>query len=398
MRMFKDFVVPGSLEEARAELQRLGPEGMPLAGATSLLFLRHKEPRVAVDLSRAGLAGIRADGSAFAIGAMTTIADLRRPRAGGWVLDRVAARFVTQQVAFHPAHAAGLAHLDDEVGGNVHQVGLHPRRLGHRLVDLIPGQQLVGGDVEGVPEGLLVAQQPHETLGEILRVGDRPDRGAVPVHNHRLAAAHAVHDGEVRPTPDGHRDHGIVGQGGTHDGHRETLIPISAHQPFLAGDLVAGVVPVRVGQRSVLRHHRVGQRFLVGGGRGDEDVLFRPAREQAQIALHVRGGKPDPVHHHIPGPPFQGAGRAGLVADVRHQGGRAGNAVVAGTAVQKGQLHPPLHRETAHRRADVSGPADKEYAHGQFLPRHPPGAGESQFSQTTPPGAIRHCGRCAKFV
>lgn len=98
MRMFKDFVTPGSLEEARAELKRLGAEGMALAGASSLLFLRHKEPKTAVDLSRAGLGGIRADGDGFAIGAMTSIDELRRLCAAGWVLDRVAASFVTQQV------------------------------------------------------------------------------------------------------------------------------------------------------------------------------------------------------------------------------------------------------------------------------------------------------------
>jgi hypothetical protein len=99
MRMFKDFVVPGSLDEARAELKRLGAEGVPLAGASSLLFLRHKEPKVAVDLSRAGLGGICADGDGFVIGAMTTIDELREYQAEGWVLDRVAGRFC------HPADA-----------------------------------------------------------------------------------------------------------------------------------------------------------------------------------------------------------------------------------------------------------------------------------------------------
>lgn len=98
MSMFKDFVIPTSVEEARAALKQLGPEGVPLAGATSCLFLRHKEPKVAVDLSRAGLGGIREAGGVFAIGAMSTVDALRRHRAPGWVLDRVAARFVTQQV------------------------------------------------------------------------------------------------------------------------------------------------------------------------------------------------------------------------------------------------------------------------------------------------------------
>lgn len=98
MRMFKDYVTPESFDEARAALKRLGADGMPLAGATSLLFLRHKEPKVAVDLERAGLAGIRAEGGGFVIGAMSRITDLRRHVAAGWVLDRVARHFVTQQI------------------------------------------------------------------------------------------------------------------------------------------------------------------------------------------------------------------------------------------------------------------------------------------------------------
>lgn len=98
MRMFKDFVTPASLAEARAELIRLGPEGMALAGATSLLFLRHKEPKVAVDLSRLGLSGVVRDGGSFRIGAMSSISDVREHRGDGWVLDRVACRFVTQQI------------------------------------------------------------------------------------------------------------------------------------------------------------------------------------------------------------------------------------------------------------------------------------------------------------
>jgi carbon-monoxide dehydrogenase medium subunit len=98
MSAFKDFVLPRSLAEARDALRALGPDGMPVAGATSLCFLRQKEPKVAVDLSRIGLAGIRAAEGGFAIGAMTTIAALREYAGDGWALDRVARRFVTEQI------------------------------------------------------------------------------------------------------------------------------------------------------------------------------------------------------------------------------------------------------------------------------------------------------------
>lgn len=97
MSVFKDFVTPSGLDEACTELKRLGPDGYPMAGGTSLLFMKHREPKVAVDLSRAGLSGICEDEGSFIIGAMTRISELREYRAKGWALDRVAARFVTQQ-------------------------------------------------------------------------------------------------------------------------------------------------------------------------------------------------------------------------------------------------------------------------------------------------------------
>lgn len=97
-RLFKDFVLARSLAEARDALRSLGADGVPVAGGSSFLFVRNKEPKVAVDLSRAGMAGIRIDGNGFDVGAMTTIDALRRFQDPGWALDRVAARFVTQQM------------------------------------------------------------------------------------------------------------------------------------------------------------------------------------------------------------------------------------------------------------------------------------------------------------
>ncbi len=98
MSNFKDFVAPAGLAEARAELLRLGADAHVVAGGTSLLFMTLKEPKVAVDLSRAGLSYIRERGDGFAVGAMTSIAEIRACRVPGWVLHEVAGRFVTQQM------------------------------------------------------------------------------------------------------------------------------------------------------------------------------------------------------------------------------------------------------------------------------------------------------------
>ncbi len=93
-----DFERPPDLAAARAKLLELGDAGFALAGATSLHFLRFKEPRTAVDLRRVGLSGVSGDGETFTIGATTRVCALQKESAPGWVLDRVARRFVNQPI------------------------------------------------------------------------------------------------------------------------------------------------------------------------------------------------------------------------------------------------------------------------------------------------------------
>lgn len=95
---YTDFRRPRSLSEARAWLQELGDEGQPVAGSTLHVFLRDEKPKVAVDLSALGLDTITAAEGAFDIGATTTVTDLYEYRQTGWVLDRMAAAFVTQPI------------------------------------------------------------------------------------------------------------------------------------------------------------------------------------------------------------------------------------------------------------------------------------------------------------
>lgn len=87
---------PATLAEARGLLRELGPAGVPLAGATSHAFMKGDDEKSAVDLAALGLDGITATPDGFTIGAMARIADLQAFAAPGWVLDRVALRFVSQ--------------------------------------------------------------------------------------------------------------------------------------------------------------------------------------------------------------------------------------------------------------------------------------------------------------
>ena len=102
---------PTTLEEAQRILRELGANGLPLAGATSHAFMKGPEEKAAVDLAWIGYDRIERGGSAFVIGANTRVADLQAYHAPGWVLDRVALRFVSQPIR-------GMT----TIGGNVARV------------------------------------------------------------------------------------------------------------------------------------------------------------------------------------------------------------------------------------------------------------------------------------
>jgi CO/xanthine dehydrogenase FAD-binding subunit len=94
----KDFIIPATLEEARGKLKELGDEALPLAGGTAMPFFSEASEKIAVDITRIGLTGIRKEKGGFGIGAATTLADLAGHRDEGWVLDEVAGRVATQQI------------------------------------------------------------------------------------------------------------------------------------------------------------------------------------------------------------------------------------------------------------------------------------------------------------
>ncbi|HMO51192.1 MAG TPA: FAD binding domain-containing protein [Kiritimatiellia bacterium] len=89
---------PTTLEEARRLLKELGPSGLPLAGATSHAFMKGDDEKTAVDLAWLGYDRIATIDGGFTVGANTRIADLQQYHAPGWVLDRVALRFVNQPI------------------------------------------------------------------------------------------------------------------------------------------------------------------------------------------------------------------------------------------------------------------------------------------------------------
>jgi carbon-monoxide dehydrogenase medium subunit len=95
---FADFLIPTSLDEARAALKKLGAKGTPFAGGTAFQYVSDRPGMVAVDISRLGLAGIERRNGGFRIGANTTLAELVRFQDAGWVLGRIASLIPTHQI------------------------------------------------------------------------------------------------------------------------------------------------------------------------------------------------------------------------------------------------------------------------------------------------------------
>jgi O-acetylserine/cysteine efflux transporter len=178
------------------------------------------------------------------------------------------------------------------VGRHVHDVEVRPGGRGEGLGDLVPGEHVVGGDVERLAEGARMAQQRHEAAGEVRMMGQGPQRCAVAVHHDRPALAHPGQRGPAAVE----RDEGlVVGVRGPHDGGREPLGAVEPGEEVLAGDLVAGVPPERVAQRRGLQYWQPRRRRLVSRRGADEHVLADPPAQQVDVGLDLLWREGDPV-------------------------------------------------------------------------------------------------------
>ena len=95
---FADFLIPKTLGEAQEALKALGRRGRTFAGGTAFQYISDRPDMTAVDITRLGLDGIEKEDGVFRIGATTTLTELVKYRADGWVLGRVATRIPTHQV------------------------------------------------------------------------------------------------------------------------------------------------------------------------------------------------------------------------------------------------------------------------------------------------------------
>ncbi len=114
-----DYVAPSSIEEALAVLAEKGDDAKVIAGGQSLLpvlRMRLNAPEVVVDLGRIeGLRGVRDEGDALVIGAMTTHSDVGRdPLVAEHtaLISRAITHLADAQVRNRGTFGGALAHAD----------------------------------------------------------------------------------------------------------------------------------------------------------------------------------------------------------------------------------------------------------------------------------------------
>jgi hypothetical protein len=221
--------------------------------------------------------------------------------------------------------------------------------------------------VEAVADGLRMAEQPDEGLGEVDVVGERPQRGAVAVHDDVLAAAHALDD---RPAAVEGQVHAVVRVRGAHDRRREALPAVRADQELLAGDLVLRVGPDRVAQGRRLDDRQAAHGLLVGRGRADEDELAGAPGEEVDVELDVLGREGDEVDDGVELAVADRRSRGRRVADVAVQPVRPGGqrSRRRAPAVEDVQLDAQLDRALCAGRADLPRAPDEQDLQGGHRP------------------------------
>ena len=262
-------------------------------------------------------------------------------------------------------------HHREQLGGHVHELGLDAKCAGENGVDLVPGVDVLAGDVEDLADGPRVAEQADQALGEVLGVGQRPQRRAVPVDRDLGASGDPVHD---RPPSRDGRVGVVVGVRGPDDRDREALLGDGPLQRQLRPPLGRGVLQHRVrrdGRRLTDRGllHRLG----VDRPRTDVHVLPSARSEHRHHPVHVVGVVGQEVDHGVE-PLVSHRRKQGRV--IRHVAGQpadalrqlASRAVVA--AVQHEHRHPALHRQTYAGRADRASATDIEDAERRAVVSH----------------------------
>ncbi|MGZ4504487.1 MAG: FAD binding domain-containing protein [Nocardioidaceae bacterium] len=174
-----EYVAPATLEEALTALTAGGEDAKLIAGGQSLLpvlRMRLNAPTVVIDLGRIeSLRGVRDDGDAIVIGAMTTHADVYNDptvRENALVITRAVEQLADPQVRHRGTFGGALAHADP-----AGDLGAPALALGAQFVIAGPGGTRTVEADDFFEDLFTTAIGDGEILTEV-RIPKRPGWGA----------------------------------------------------------------------------------------------------------------------------------------------------------------------------------------------------------------------------
>ena len=204
-----------------------------------------------------------------------------------------------------------------------------------------------------------VTEQADEGFGEIVAVGERPERRAVAMHNHGLAVQHALRDDVAASAADAERENFVVGVRRPDDHHREAFFTIGAGQTFFAQDFLLRIRPEGIEGGRRFGQDVGGGGLLVDRGRADEDILIAFAAKQIDVALDLVRVEGDPVDHHVEMLVAERRRHLIGLVDVGGERGRALDGDGLASTIEQIQVDAVFDGEFADGNADVAGAADE---------------------------------------
>jgi hypothetical protein len=253
------------------------------------------------------------------------------------------------------------------------------------LVDLVPGQDLVRGDVEVLTDRLPVAHQADQAHSEILGMGQGPQARAVPRDDDLVPPDHPI---PGRPVAGQGWVRVVVGVGRPDDGDREALLLVGLHEDVLGRDLRPRIAEVGVVPGRRLDEGDLADGLVVDRCRADVHVLLDPSGEQVHGGGRVLGTEAEEVDDAVECLVGQRPAHRLRVLHVRRQSRhplRQRTPVGRAAPVEDVDLETLAYRLRHTGRADRAGSADVEDLHAGLRFR--------EGTARPPPSEIRERGR-----
>jgi len=128
----------------------------------------------------------------------------------------------------------------NQIGRDVDEIRGYTGSFRQELIDAVPGEPFIRGDVEDLPARPIVPQQPHKPFSKISAVRECPNGSAIAMNHNRFSAQHSI---DHRVTTLNRYIRPVIGVGGSHNGKGKLRAPVFVEKKFFASDLVARVFP-----------------------------------------------------------------------------------------------------------------------------------------------------------